>query len=132
VLTELTQSGLKVRHLFGVYGRERDRAMAESKVVLNLHFYEDSIHEIVRTSYLLANSKAVVAECGAHTEIDDDIREALVAVPYDAIVQSCIALVNDEPRRHALEQRAFEIFSKRDQAKMLRDAIHATVLPIFG
>jgi hypothetical protein len=132
VLTALSEAGLKVKHLFGVYGHERDLAIAESKVVLNLHFYEDSIHEIVRTSYLLANSKAVVAECGPKTEIDEDIRQALVSVPYDEIVQSCIALVRDDGRRHDVERRGFEIFAKRDQAKMLREAIAATILPVFG
>jgi hypothetical protein len=94
-----------------------------------MHFYEDSIHEIVRTSYLLANSKAVVSECGPDTEIDDDIRQAMVAVPYRDIVQSCVALINDEPRRRALERKAFEMFAKRNQAELLREAIKATVLP---
>jgi hypothetical protein len=132
ILSELKRAGLKVRHLFSVYGRERDEAIADAKIVLNAHFYEDSIHEIVRTSYLLANAKAVVSECGPDTEIDDDIREALVAAPYKDVVESCVALIKDEPRRRALELRAFEIFSKRDQAKMLRDAIETTTLPVFG
>jgi tetratricopeptide (TPR) repeat protein len=132
VLQGLADAGLKVRHLFSVYGEERDRVIAEAKIVLNLHFYEDSIHEIVRTSYLLANSKAVVSECGPKTEIDEDIRQAMIAVPYSDLVSSCVALVRDEPRRHALERRAFEIFAKRDQAKILRDTIAATELPEGG
>jgi hypothetical protein len=121
-----------VKHLFSVYGEERDRAIADAKVVLNVHFYEDSIHEIVRTSYLLANRKAVVSECGPRTEIDEDIRQAMVAVPYEDLVRSCVALVGDEPRRHELERRAFEVFAKRDQARILRETIAATVMPTFG
>jgi hypothetical protein len=129
ILAALKQAGLNVRHLFSVYGSERDAAIADAKVVLNLHFYEDSIHEIVRTSYLLANSKAVVTECGPKTEIDDDLREAMVCVPYEEIAQSCVALINDETRRRDLERRGYEIFAKRDQSKLLRDAIAATALP---
>ena len=83
VLENLRLAGLKVVHLFGVYGEERDAAIANAKVVLNLHYYEDSIHELVRTSYLLANKKAVVSEAGPGTEIEDGIREAMVAVPYE-------------------------------------------------
>jgi Flp pilus assembly protein TadD len=132
ILAALKQAGLNVRHLFSVYGSERDAAIADAKVVLNLHFYEDSIHEIVRTSYLLANSKAVVTECGPRTEIDDDLREAMVCVPYEEIVQSCVALINDETRRRDLERRGYEIFAKRDQSKLLRDAIAETVLPASG
>jgi hypothetical protein len=129
ILKGLYEAGLNVKHLFSVYGRERDAAIADAKVVLNMHFYEDSLHEIGRTSYLLANSKAVVTECGTNTEIEDDIREAMIAVPYHDIVESCVALVNDEPRRLALEKKGFEIFSKRNQADMLHDAIVATTFP---
>jgi hypothetical protein len=53
----------------------------------------------------------------------------MVAVPYRDIVQNCVALINDEPRRLALERKAFEIFAKRDQAELLRKAIKATMLP---
>ncbi len=59
--------------------------------MLNLHFYEDHIHEIVRTSFLMANRKAVVSEIANDTEIDDDIREGLVAAASDAIVDACTA-----------------------------------------
>lgn len=129
VLKGLHEAGLNVKHLFSVYGSERDAAIADAKIVLNMHFYEDSLHEIGRTSYLLANSKAIVSECGPDTEIEDDIREAMIAVPYKDIVASCVALINDEPRRLALEKKAFEIFSKRDQAEMLHEAIVATTFP---
>ena len=129
VLGALGAAGLNVKHLFNVYGEARDRAIAEAKVVLNMHFYQDSIHEIVRTSYLLANRKAVVTECGPRTEIDEDMKSAMLAVPYEDLVSSCVALVRDEPRRRELEQRAFQVFAKRDQAKILRETIAATVLP---
>jgi len=129
ILKGLHGAGLNVKHLFSVYGSERDAAIADAKIVLNMHFYEDSLHEIGRTSYLLANSKAIVSECGPDTEIEDDIREAMVAVPYKDIVASCVALINDEPRRLALEKKAYEIFSKRSQAEMLHEAIVATTFP---
>jgi tetratricopeptide (TPR) repeat protein len=132
ILRGLRHAGINVKHLFSVYGEERDAAIADAKIVLNMHYYEDSIHEIVRTSYLLANAKAVVSECGPDTEIDDDIREALVAVPYKDIVENCVALLGDEPRRHAIEKKAFEIFAKRDQAALLRSAIATTTLPGIG
>jgi len=119
VLDTLAASGLVVKALPGIYSAERDTWIARSKLVLNVHHYDDRIHEIVRTSHLLANRRAVVSECDADTEIDDDLREALVAVPYDKLVETCIALVRDEAGRTAAAQRGFEIFSRRDQAAEL-------------
>lgn len=123
VLDGLQAAGLKVKTLFGVYGGQRDQWIARSKLVLNLHFYEDQVHEVVRTSYLLANRKAVVCECGPDTEIDADLRDAMACAPYEQLVQRCVQLVADDQLRHRLERRGFEVFSQRDQARMLADAL---------
>jgi tetratricopeptide (TPR) repeat protein len=128
ILSALQQAGMRVRCLYGVYGAERDRAIAEAKVVLNVHFYEDSIHEIVRTSHLLANRKAVVCECNADTEIDEDMRRAVVAKPYGELVEACIALVRDNTHRWQVERQGFEVFSRRSQSAMLAQAIADTPL----
>ena len=128
ILSSLQHAGMRVRCLYGVYGAERDRAIAEAKVVLNVHFYEDSIHEIVRTSHLLANRKAVVCECNADTEIDDDMRRAVVAKPYGELVEACMALVRDNARRWEVERQGFEVFSRRSQSAMLAQAIAETSL----
>jgi len=130
VLQTLQQAGLRVRHLFNVYGEERDRAIAEAKVVLNMHYYEDAIHEIVRTSHLLANAKAVVCERNAHTEIEEDIARAMVAVPYDELTEATIALVRDEERRARVQQEGFALFARRNQATMLARAIAETSPPL--
>jgi hypothetical protein len=119
ILDALAARGLVVKALSGIYGAERDAWIARSKLVLNVHFYEDKIHEIVRTSYLLANRKAVVSECDADTEIDADVRDSLAAVPYDKLVGTCVALARNDARRHALEQAGFERFSLRNQARLL-------------
>ncbi len=130
ILEGLRAAGLKVVHLCGSYGEDRDAAIANAKVVLNMHYYEDSIHEVVRTSYLLANRKAVVSEAGPSTEIEDEIREAMVAVPYGRLIEACAALVKDEARRHQLEKSAFEIFARRSQARQLADAVARTSPPM--
>ncbi len=67
------------------HGRARDELISRAKVVLNVHFYPTAIFEIVRVSYLLANRKAVVGECGPSTEIDTDIREAIAPANYDRL-----------------------------------------------
>lgn len=119
IIDALQAAGLAVKVLSGVYGAERDGWIARSKLVLNVHFYEDKIHELVRTSYLLANRKVVVSECDAETEIDADVRESIVAVPYARLVETCVALVRDDARRRVLEKTGFERFSQRNQAALL-------------
>lgn len=62
VWKEIEDAGVRCKWLFGVYGAERDDWIARSKMVLNTPFYDNGIFEIVRCSYLWANSKYVLHE----------------------------------------------------------------------
>ena len=123
ILDSLTSAGLKLKILNNVYGAERDTWIARSKLVLNIHYYESKRHEIVRTSFLLANKKAVVSECDDETEIDTDIRDAIAAVPVDRLVDTCRELLENDEKRQALEQLGFDIFKRRSQTESLRHAL---------
>ncbi len=61
-------------------------------------------------SYLLANRKAVVCEAAAPSEIDADLRDAVLGVPYDALVDACASLVRDAAAREALEHAGWAAF----------------------
>jgi SAM-dependent methyltransferase len=130
ILHGLIDAGLTIKTLFGTYGKERDDWIARSKIVLNVHCYGDRIHELARTSYLMANSKAVVSECAPDTEIDEDVRAALVSVPYEKVVETCVTLVHDDAQRHSAEKRAFEIFTRRNQAMLLAQILPALIKPL--
>jgi len=44
------------------FGEKRDELISKSKIILNLHYYEDSVFEMVRVSYLINNKKLVITE----------------------------------------------------------------------
>ena len=123
IVKALQDRGARVCVLFGVYGRERDDLIARSKIVLNVHFYDAKIFEIVRASYLLANSRAVVTECGPDTEIEQGLADSVLGVPYDAIVDSCMALLRDDRQRQQLETRGYQWFSQRKESEILSKAL---------
>ena len=51
-LNNLTKKNIKIKCLFGVYGKERDDWISKSKLVLNMHMYDSKIFEIIRVFYL--------------------------------------------------------------------------------
>jgi hypothetical protein len=116
VLQRLLDSGVKVHYAFSVYGRERDALIARSKIVLNIHHYVTNLFEIVRVSYLLANSKAVVSEDSPDI---GDYREAVAVFPHEKLVDGCLSLLRDEARRKDLEKRGFEFFSQQHAVQIL-------------
>lgn len=123
VFRALCDAGMKAVFACGLYGADRDSLIARSKVVLNVNQYDSRIFELARVSYLLANSKAVVADLTPETYIEDDIRDAVVLREPDRIVEGCADLLADPRARAALEARGHEIFRRRDIRAILRAAL---------
>jgi SAM-dependent methyltransferase len=123
IVKALKDAGAKVHATFGVYGKQRDEFIARSKIVLNVHFYDAKIFEIVRVSYLLANSKAVVSECCSDIEVEKGLADSLLGVPYDSLVESCLSLLRSDEERRALETRGFRWFSQQKESDILIKAL---------
>ena len=123
IVKALKDAGAKVHATFGVYGKHRDEFIARSKIVLNVHFYDAKIFEIVRVSYLLANSKAVVTECCPDTEMEKELAESVLGCPYDSLVKSCLSLLQNEEQRRQLEIRGFQRFSQQKESDILTKAL---------
>ena len=132
VLGRLREMGLNVAAVFGTYGRDRDALIARAKVVLNLHFCDTSIFEVVRVSYALANSKAVVSEYRPGTEIDADLVDAVRLVPYGDLASCCAELVADANARRALGAQGFARMKARDEKAYLASALGTAELVPAG
>ncbi|OLP47829.1 hypothetical protein BJF91_03525 [Allorhizobium taibaishanense] len=105
VFKGLRERGLAVKWLFNVYSCERDAWIARSKVVINMHFFDAQIFEVVRVFYLLSNGVPVVGEVnGQATQIENRFADGIVAASYGDLVDVAEQLVRD-PKRLA-EQRA--------------------------
>lgn len=127
VIEALKQRGLHVFLAFGAYGKPRDALISRAKVVLNMHYYDSKIFEVVRCFYLMANAKAIVSEVGDDTLMDDAYRPGLMATPYEGLADACAELVADALRRQALEARALQTVMALDQARIVRELLETGV-----
>jgi hypothetical protein len=125
IIEKLVSKGLKVKSLFGVYGKERDDWVARSKLVLNHHFYSSQIFEIIRVFYLLTNSVAVVGEVNDSTSIDDIYRDGIYAAKYDDLVSGCLALAKDDVLRQRMQAEALNSISKYPQKIFTQEAFES-------
>jgi hypothetical protein len=128
VLEALHDAGHKVVVLFGAYGKERDDAIARSKIVLNVHAMEESIWEIFRVSHLLANSRCVVSESGSKDdELEAFARKATTCVPLGEMVDACDYLLREGRRgdesRAERAARGFLEFSKTSFVDNVKHAL---------
>jgi hypothetical protein len=123
-LGAMVNEGISTVFASGVYGAGRDSLISRSKIVLNINnIYRSRIFEIVRVSYLFANSKAVVADIYPDSYIEENIAAGVIFVPTNMIVETCCDLLADETRRRQLEHQGFECFSQRDIREYLAAAL---------
>jgi hypothetical protein len=123
ILERISDTGLQVHAAVGVYGAERDALIARAKLLLNVHFYEAKVLEMVRISYLLANRCAVLSETGADWAEEEPLQLGVAFAPYDRLVERACGLVADAAERERLAQQGFEIMTARPTSEYLRNAL---------
>lgn len=125
ILKALHSQGIRVVPLFNVYGPERDVAIARAKIVINIHHYSSNVFEIVRVSYLLANSACVVTEGNPRDPDVQPFLSGLAVTPYEDLVARCRALLADEDARRTMAEAGLAAIRTMPQSKMLMDLMEA-------
>jgi hypothetical protein len=95
VLDRLGDAGLSVNTLFGVYGAERDAAIEDARLVVNIHYYQARILETARLFYLFANAVPVVSEWSEALEVPAGLEDSAEFAPFDRLVDTVKSLISD-------------------------------------
>lgn len=123
ILRQLSDKGLKVEALYGVYGKMRDCYIAKSKIVLNIHFYETKIFEAVRIYDLLANKRFVISELGSDHEMENPFYGSLVFASYENLVSECIKYLKEDDLRNEIANKGFSWIKSTSQVQFLKKAL---------
>jgi len=124
ILDSLRATGLAVCVLSNCYGTERDRLIARSKIVLNTHFYDAGIFEMVRCSYLFANEVCVVSEDSI--DVPPELTRALPFAPRDELADTCAALARDAESRTSWASLSHRAFRTCNEVDILREAVNGS------
>jgi hypothetical protein len=125
VLDELRRAGARVEAVVGVYGAQRDALIARSRLVLNVHFFEARVFEIVRVSFLLGNGRCVVSERGAAPEEEAPFADGVAFAEYPDLARTCLRLLDDPQERARLAQAGQRIMESRPETAFLGPALAA-------
>jgi 2-polyprenyl-3-methyl-5-hydroxy-6-metoxy-1,4-benzoquinol methylase len=124
--------GLRVETAFGVYGAERDGLIARAKVVLNVHFYQAKVLELVRLSYLLGNRRCVVSERGADEAEARALERGVAFAAYEHLAATCARLAGDPVARRELGEAGHTLMASRDATAILAEALSAPPPPALS
>lgn len=123
ILKKLRDSGVRAVALFGAYGEERDKYIARSKIILNIHYYEARVFEIIRVSYLLANKKFVISEDGQDDDLEKPFAGGIVFSTYEELVEKCWEYLKDDGPRKEIAEKGFNLIKQRPQSVFLKQAL---------
>jgi hypothetical protein len=123
VIDRLQASGLNAAAVFGVYGKDRDLLISRSKLLINVHYYESKVLEIVRISYLLANRCAVLSEISSDHREDAAFADGVAFAEYRDLEKTAHELINNAEQRNRLASGGFNLMSGRLTADYLKAAL---------
>ncbi len=102
------------------WDEDLDKIIKNSKIILNLHFYENSTLEMHRISYLLNNSCFVISENTNEKDLMDKYSEGVVFSEYNNIIETCHYWIKqDERKRQEVAIKGNLIFKKEIYDKYL-------------
>ena len=100
VLDALRQRGLRVAVVpYDLYGAQRDQILSRSRMALNMLYYEEGTHPVLRTAHLVANGVPVLCEHAPEAPT-----WALLQCAYGDLVERCAELLGR--RREVLDHLA--------------------------
>ena len=95
------------------WGEELDVLIGRSKIILNIHYYENAILEMHRLSYLLNNKCFVISERVSDKKMVEIFSPGLIMCPYNKIIENCIDWLNkDSNQRQKISDIGYQILKK--------------------
>lgn len=123
IMEDLLKAGINAHWAFNCYGKERDDLIARSKIVLNMHYYEDAPFEIVRCSYLMSNKVCVLSETGGDIESEKPYYNGVKWADYSNLVDECLYLLDNKRARNFIANMGYELFTKTSMEANLRGVL---------
>ena len=104
----------------GAFGENRDQVIANSKIIVNVHCFDDlDVLETVRISYLLSNHAIVISEASDH----DPYLGAVGYAPYSELVDYCCKVSQDAQNLKARSIDGYAAIRAIDMASLIKTAL---------
>lgn len=96
---------------YQLFGDKLMEAIRKSKIVLNLHYYQNpSVLEISRIIPLIANHKLVLSERSDDVKADNRFKDMVEFIDKDTILSVCEKYISNPQLRQEKVKEAFELF----------------------
>lgn len=123
LLREIFARGRTIKTIGGAYGANLSAQIFDSRIALNIHFYESAIFEIARCLRPLAMGLPVVSEHSRMPETVDWSGSGIFFGAYDEIPDLCDRLLAHPQDISMAAKRTRHFISRQDWVAVARDKI---------
>jgi len=120
ILDRLRARGLNV-HDEPAWGAQRDALIDRSKILLNMHLFDEAVLEMVRLSAVMLRQPFIVSEIGRDPDLERLLSGGIVLSKYNDLVETVMAqLARTQDERDGIARQgtaAFEAFSYADEVR---------------
>ncbi len=118
LLELLSVEDISVHVAQNMFGKDLDALIRRAKTVINIHYYDAKLFEIVRINYLLSNGVCVISENG-DDPMEKDYGESLIFSDYDDLAETVLATLADQEKIKAQREAARSFMLRRPQGELL-------------
>jgi hypothetical protein len=126
ILEELSNRGIKLKIIFGVYGADRDELISRSKAVLNLHFFDAQLLQQIRIFYPLINKIPVISENYPHSSAPSFYSECIFTPGDVRFTDYVVRLMNSGQELESLSTSMInKFYDTRESSDVAHSVEHA-------
>lgn len=126
ILQELSKENINlVIQNNNCWEQDLDNLISRSKIILNIHFYENCSLEMHRLSYLLTNQSFIISEITNEKSLIDQLSPGIIFSSYDQLVETIQSwLQKDSQHRDKIAYQGFKIFKQQSFESYLNSEIY--------
>lgn len=124
VIEKMRSAGLKIKHLYDVYGAERDQWMEKTRIILDMHYFPTQVFESIRVLYPISNGIPVLSEVNPDQVEKNVLTEAVCGVPYEKLATKAIELCRSPDALEQLSSSAFKTIQSAPQHRYTAEAFN--------
>lgn len=107
------------------WDEDLDLLIKRSKIIINIHFYENATLEMHRLSYLLTNQCFIISEKTKEQELIHKYSRGIIFCEYDMLVNKCLEWLNkDQAERDIISSTGYKIFKNEKYENYLNKEIY--------
>lgn len=123
IINKLKSKNINIEVYSDLIGEEKIKKILSSKIVLNIHFHENSLLETHRINFLLANKCFVISEHSRDNFEDNNYKNKIIFCNYNNVVNECLQWLKKDEIRQRVAIEGYQSLKTMTISNLIKDTL---------